>query len=62
MPKEKMMSLRIPGVLMDEYKKFCEDNSFTMSKRIRKLMEIDLERWRKYINDKKTGQNTQTPQ
>ena len=53
MAKDRMMSLRIPEVLIEEYKKFCEENSFTMSKRLRKLMESDLERWRKYQYDKK---------
>ena len=48
-----MMSLRLPEILIEEYKKFCEENSFTMSKRLRKLMESDLERWRKYQYDKK---------
>jgi hypothetical protein len=53
MPKDKMMSLRLPEILINEYKKFCEENSFTMSKRLRKLMENDLDRWRKYQYDKK---------
>jgi hypothetical protein len=53
MPKDRMMSLRMPEILIEEYKKFCEENSFTMSKRLRKLMESDLERWRKYQYDKK---------
>lgn len=53
MSKDKMMSLRLPGILIDEYKKFCEENSFTMSKRLRKLMEADLEKWKKYQYDKK---------
>lgn len=53
MPKDKMMSLRLPEILINEYKKFCEENSFTMSKRLRKLMELDLERWSKYQYDKR---------
>jgi hypothetical protein len=53
MSKDKMMSLRLPEILINEYKKFCEENSFTMSKRLRKLMENDLDRWRKYQYDKK---------
>ena len=57
MSKDKMMSLRLPEVLINEYKKFCEENSFTMSKRLRKLMENDLDRWRKYQYDKKKGPN-----
>ena len=60
MAKDRMMSLRIPEVLIEEYKKFCEENSFTMSKRLRKLMETDLERWRKYQYDKKKSESQST--
>lgn len=52
-----MMSLRLPEKLITEYKKFCDENSFTMSKRLRKLMENDLDRWRKYQYDKKKESN-----
>jgi hypothetical protein len=57
MAKDKMMSLRIPEILIEEYKKFCEENSFTMSKRLRKLMENDLDRWRKYKYDQKKSES-----
>jgi hypothetical protein len=57
MAKDRMMSLRIPEVLIEEYKKFCEENSFTMSKRLRKLMENDLDRWRKYKYDQKKSES-----
>jgi hypothetical protein len=57
MPKDRMMSLRLPEKLITEYKKFCDENSFTMSKRLRKLMENDLDRWRKYQYDKKKESN-----
>jgi hypothetical protein len=60
MPKDRMMSLRLPEILIDEYKKFCEENSFTMSKRLRKLMESDLERWRKYKYDQKKAEPKNT--
>ncbi len=46
--KDRMISLRIPQNLIDDYKKFCEENSFTFSKRLRKLMETDLEKWKQY--------------
>ena len=49
--KDKMLTLRMPESLLDEYKNFCEENSFTVSKRLRKLMEADLEKWRKYQRD-----------
>lgn len=51
MPQDKMLSIRVPEKLMEDYKKMCEDNSWMMSKRIRKLMESDLIRWSKYKNE-----------
>ena len=58
--KDKMLNVRIPSSLIEEYKNFCEDNSFTMSKRIRKLMELDLDKWRKYKLDKSKENNNPT--
>ena len=46
--KDKLLNVRVPLVLLEEYKKFCEEGSFTLSKRIRRLMELDLEKWRKF--------------
>lgn len=56
MSKDTMISLRIPEVLINEYRKFCEENTFTVSKRLRKLMENDLDNWRKYKHDKKKSE------
>ena len=44
--KDKMFSLRLPEKLLEEYRKFCDDNSINISKRLRKFMERDLENWR----------------
>lgn len=44
--KDKMINLRVPYTLAENYKKFCEESSFTMSKRIRRLMELDMQRWK----------------
>ena len=44
--KDKMFSLRITGNLLEEYRKFCEENSINISKRLRKFIERDLEIWR----------------
>jgi hypothetical protein len=46
MGKDKMFSLRIPDKLLEEYRTFCDENSINISKRLRKFMENDLERWR----------------
>lgn len=43
--KDKMFSLRIPEELLENYKKFCDENSFNISKRLRKFMERDIEIW-----------------
>jgi antitoxin component of RelBE/YafQ-DinJ toxin-antitoxin module len=44
----KLLNVRIPEKLLNDYRDFCEENTFTMSKRIRKLMEADIEKWKKY--------------
>lgn len=49
----KLYSFRVPPKLINEYKKFCDENCMDVSKRIRKYMERDLENWRKI---KKTKQ------
>ena len=51
--KDKMFSLRIPGKLLDEYRKFCEENSINISKRLRKFIERDLESWKQKQKDSK---------
>lgn len=53
--KDKMFSLRLPEKLLEEYRKFCDDNSINISKRLRKFMERDLENWR-IRNQKNNGQ------
>jgi antitoxin component of RelBE/YafQ-DinJ toxin-antitoxin module len=47
MSKNKLISIRIPEKLLEEYKQFCDDNSMVLSKRIRKFMEQELAKWRK---------------
>lgn len=44
--KDKMFSIRIPGTLLEEYRKFCDENSINISKRLRKFIERDLEIWK----------------
>jgi hypothetical protein len=44
--KDKMFSLRVPEKLLEDYRKFCDENSINISKRLRKFMERDLEIWR----------------
>jgi hypothetical protein len=44
--KDKMFSLRIPEKLLEDYRKFCDENSINISKRLRRFMEIDLEKWK----------------
>jgi hypothetical protein len=51
--KDKMFSLRIPEKLLNEYREFCEENSITISKRLRKYIERDLEHWRIKKSQKK---------
>lgn len=49
---DKLMNVRIPSKLHAEYKQFCEDASYTLSKRIRKLMELDLEKWKRFKKER----------
>jgi hypothetical protein len=55
--KDKMFSLRLPEKLLEEYRKFCDDNSINISKRIRKFMERDLEIWKQRIIKNNQQQN-----
>jgi antitoxin component of RelBE/YafQ-DinJ toxin-antitoxin module len=48
MSKNKLLNVRIPETLLKEYKQMCEEGYFTMSKRIRKLMELDIEKWKRF--------------
>lgn len=54
--KDKMFSLRLPDKLLEDYRKFCDENSINISKRIRKFMERDLEAW-KIRNQKNNSGN-----
>jgi len=56
MAKDKMFSLRIPEKLLEDYRKFCEENSINISKRLRRFMEMDLEKW-KAVKQKNSSQN-----
>jgi hypothetical protein len=53
MHKNKMFSLRLPERLLDEYRKMCEENSISISKRIRKYMERDIELWKEKKKERK---------
>ena len=43
--KNKMLSIRVPDKLLEEYQEFCEEHSMNISKRLRKFMERDIEAW-----------------
>lgn len=44
-----MFSIRIPMGLLNKYRKFCIDNGFSISGRVRKFMENDMETWDKKL-------------
>jgi hypothetical protein len=54
--KDKMFSIRISEKLLEEYRKFCDENSINISRRLRKFMERDLEAW-KIRNQKNSSGN-----
>lgn len=55
--KDKMFSLRIPEKLLEDYRKFCDENSFNISKRLRKFIERDLELWKAKLEKKANQKN-----
>lgn len=50
--KDRLINFRVPETLYQEYKKFCDEGSFAVSKRLRKMMESDLQKWYKYKEKK----------
>lgn len=42
MAKEKNINVRIDNELFEQYKNYCEKNSFTMSKRLRNYIISEL--------------------
>jgi antitoxin component of RelBE/YafQ-DinJ toxin-antitoxin module len=54
---DKMLTFRINSKLLEEYKKFCDENSLNMSSRIRKFMERDMENWKLQKIRKQNDQN-----
>jgi hypothetical protein len=45
--KDRIFGIRVSEKLLEEYQKFCDENSMNASKRIRKYMENDIAAWRK---------------
>lgn len=42
MKKEKNMIIRMPEELLSEYKKLCEEQGYSMSKRVRKYILSEI--------------------
>jgi hypothetical protein len=45
--KHRLFVIRISEQLLEDFQKFCDDNSMNASKRIRKYIENDVEAWKK---------------
>ncbi len=43
MKKEILLNFRVEEILKNNFDKYCKDNGFSLSKRIRLLIEKDLE-------------------
>jgi len=39
----KTLTIRLSNEQLDEYRKFCENNDYSISKRLRRLMKLDIE-------------------
>ena len=48
--KDKTFTIRLPEKLLEEFQKFCDDNSMNASKRVRRYMENDIASWKKRKN------------
>lgn len=42
MKKEKIFNIRIDKETMEKYKKFCKDNKYKISNRIRGFIELEI--------------------
>jgi hypothetical protein len=38
----KLFNIRLPDGLIDEYKRYCNNNCYALSKRLRFLIEMDI--------------------
>jgi len=48
--KDNKIILRIDKKFSDEYFKICNDEGYTMSKRVRRILELDVELFKLNIN------------
>lgn len=48
--KDNKIILRIDKNVSDEYFKMCDDEGYTMSKRVRRILELDIELFKLNIN------------
>lgn len=46
MKKEKNIIVRLPEELLSEYKNLCEENGYSMSKRIRSYILNEIKKWK----------------
>jgi hypothetical protein len=52
-----MLTIRMPSELVRRYRKFCDANSFNISGRIRKFMEVDMQTWEKRVLEAKANKD-----
>ncbi len=45
--KDRTFTIRLPEKLLEDFQKFCDENSMNASKRVRKYMENDIASWKK---------------
>jgi predicted DNA binding CopG/RHH family protein len=51
--KDRAFTIRLTSELLDDYKKLCDEYSINMTKRIRKIIEMDVEAWKNKKNQQK---------
>lgn len=47
--KSKNIIVRVPKTILDEYKTLCETNGYTMSKRLRNFINMEIKEMKKWV-------------
>ncbi len=47
--KSKNIIVRVPETILNEYKSLCETNGYTMSKRLRNFINMEIKEMKKWV-------------
>lgn len=49
--KSKNIIVRVPETILDEYKSLCEINGYSMSKRLRNFINVEIKEMKKWVKN-----------